>query len=76
MQTPLLLAAACVALVACASDPASNDTAPRADRQAMTGSNIPRADRRAAATPEERALAREALDRMREDQMRRRMPRE
>ena len=75
MQTPLLLVAACVALVACATDPASNDAATRADRQAMTGSNIPRQDRRTAATPEERALAREAIERMRDDQMRRNMPR-
>jgi hypothetical protein len=70
----LLLAAGLLGCQALPPD-TSAGAEPRCRREDVTGSNISRCSTSAPATDEERRAAREAVEGMREDQMRRHMPR-
>lgn len=76
MKIILVLLTAGVMLAACETSPTNtaSDEEPSYRREAPTGTNIARRETRPA-TDEERAAAREAAQGMREDQMRRNMPR-
>lgn len=76
MRTMLSLLMAAALLAGCETAPTStaSDESPSYRREAPTGTNIARREI-PPATDEERAAAREAAQAMREDQMRRNMPR-
>lgn len=70
----LLLAAGLLGCQALPPD-TSTEAESRCRREGVTGSNIGRCSSGVPATDEERRAAREAVEGMREDQMRRHMPR-
>lgn len=76
MRIILVLLTAGVMLAACETAPTNtaSEEEPSYRREAPTGTNIARRETRPA-TDEERAAARAAAQEMREDQMRRNMPR-
>lgn len=64
-------------LIGCQTAPpdTSAEATPKCRREEVTGSNITRCASRETMTEEERRAARETLEGMREDQMRRHLPR-